>query len=321
MCKFVSNNLPVLSQNTDTILMIRPASFGYNEETAGSNAFQKNLPQTSAEISKKAIEEFDGFVQDLRASGISVIVIDDTNEPRKPDAVFPNNWFSTHILDNEESLLITYPMQSQLRRQEIREDVISELSEKYGYSKIRLEQAGIKEPEAFLEGTGSIVFDHILKRAYAAISPRTDKELLDTICTRIGYVPIVFSATDKDGRLVYHTNVILTIGDAFAVVCSDMIRDETERKDVCAKLSEGDRELIYINEEQVNEFAGNMIQLTNKDGQKILVMSKRSYDCLENETRKVLEKHNSKIVKANIGTIETIGGGSARCMIAEIFHQ
>ncbi len=301
--------------------MIRPASFGFNEETAGSNAFQKNLPEASAEVSKKAIEEFDGFVQDLRAAEINVIVIDDTKEPPKPDAVFPNNWFSTHILDNKERLIITYPMQSKLRRQEMREDVINELSAEYGYSKIRLEQSRSAEQKVFLEGTGSIVFDHTLKRAYAALSPRTDSGLLDRICSMIGYEPIVFRATDKEGRMVYHTNVILTIGDTFAVVCSDMIRDEAERKSVCAKLSEGGREMIYINEDHVNNFAGNMIQLRNEEGQKILVMSKRSYDCLENKTKEMLEKHNSKIVTANIGTIETIGGGSARCMIAEIFHQ
>ena len=321
MCKFISNYLPVLSQNTDTILMIRPASFGFNEETAGSNAFQMNLPETSVEVSKKAKEEFDGFVKDLREAGINVIVIEDTKIPPKPDAVFPNNWFSTHVLNNNERLLVTYPMQSKLRRLEMREDIINELLEKYGYSEIRLEQSGLKEQAVYLEGTGSIVFDHNLRRAYAALSPRTDAGLLERICSRIGYEPITFSATDNAGRLVYHTNVILTIADTFAVVCSDMIRDDAERKNICSKLSDGGKELIYINEKQVNDFAGNMIQLKNKDGQKILVMSKRSYNCLETEKIKMLEKHNSRIVTANIGTIETIGGGSARCMIAEIFHQ
>ena len=301
--------------------MIRPASFGYNEETAGSNAFQKNLPQSSAEVSGKAVEEFDGFVKDLRAAGINVIVIEDTKDPPKPDAVFPNNWFSTHILDNGNRLIVSYPMQSHLRRKEVREDVIYDMIKEYGYSHIRLEQNDGTEEETFLEGTGSIVFDHILKRAYSALSPRTDRELLGRLCGRIGYEPIVFSATDMTGRQVYHTNVILTIGESFAVICADMIRDENEKVGVIKKLSEGGRQIVLISEKQVNKFAGNMIQLSNKDGNKVLVMSNTAYESLEEDQREKLQRHNNNIVTANINTIETIGGGSARCMIAEIFHQ
>jgi hypothetical protein len=301
--------------------MIRPASFGFNEETAGSNAFQKNLPQSSSEVSGKAVKEFDGFVKNLRAAGVNVIVIEDTKNPPKPDAVFPNNWFSTHILGNNERLIVTYPMQSHLRRQEVREDVINDLNNEYGYSHIRLEQSSSTEDETFLEGTGSIVFDHDLKRAYAALSPRTDSELLGSLCGRIGYEPIVFSATDKTGRQVYHTNVILTIGKSFAVICTDMIRDENEKVNVIKKLSEGGREIIFIDEKQVNNFAGNMIQLSSKDGKKVLVMSKTAFESLEKDQKEKLQKHNDNIVTANISTIETIGGGSARCMIAEIFHQ
>lgn len=301
--------------------MIRPASFGFNEETAGSNAFQKNLPQSSAEVSGKAIEEFDSFVKDLRAAGINVIVIEDTKDPPKPDAVFPNNWFSTHILDNNEKLIVTYPMQSHLRRQEVREDVINDLIDEYEYSHTCLEQNDGTEDETFLEGTGSIVFHHNLKRAYAALSPRTDSELLGRLCKRLGYEPIVFNATDKTGQQVYHTNVILTIGKSFAVICADMIRDENEKVNVIEKLSEAGREIILISEKQVNNFAGNMIQLSNKDGKKVLVMSKTAYDSLEEDQMEKLQKHNDIIITANISTIETIGGGSARCMIAEIFHQ
>jgi hypothetical protein len=301
--------------------MIRPASFGFNEETAGSNAFQKNLPQSSAEVSGKAVEEFDSFVKDLRAAGINVIVIEDTKDPPKPDAVFPNNWFSTHLLDNKEKLIATYPMQSHLRRQEVREDVINDLIKEYGYSHIRLEQYDGTEEETFLEGTGSIVFDHNLKRAYAALSPRTDRELLGRLCGRIGYEPIIFSATDNSGRQVYHTNVILTIGESFAVICADMIRDENEKVGVIKKLGEGGREIILINEKQVSKFAGNMIQLRSKDGKKVLVMTISAFDSLEKDQREKLQRHNDNIVTANINTIETIGGGSARCMIAEIFHQ
>lgn len=301
--------------------MIRPASFGFNEETAGSNAFQKNLPQSSAEVSGKAIEEFDSFVKDLRAAGINVIVIEDTKDPPKPDAVFPNNWFSTHILDNNEKLIVTYPMQSHLRRQEVREDVINDLIDEYGYSHTCLEQNDGTEDETFLEGTGSIVFDHNLKRAYAALSPRTDSELLGRLCKRLGYEPIVFNATDKTGQQVYHTNVILTIGKSFAVICADMIRDENEKVNVIEKLSEGGREIILISEKQVNNFAGNMIQLCSKDGKKVLVMSKTAFVSLEEDQEEKLQKHNDNIVTADISTIESIGGGSARCMIAEIFHQ
>ena len=301
--------------------MIRPASFGFNEETAGSNAFQKNLPQSSAEVSGKAVKEFDGFVKDLRAAGINVIVIEDTKDPPKPDAVFPNNWFSTHVLHNNEKLIVTYPMQSHLRRQEVRVDVINDLIDEYGYSHIRLQQNDGTKDESFLEGTGSIVFDHNLKRAYAALSPRTDSELLGSLCKRLGYEPIVFSATDKTGQQVYHTNVILTIGESFAVICTDMIRYENEKVNVIKKLGEDGRDIIFINEKQVNNFAGNMIQLSNKDGKKVLVMSKTAFENLDEDQREKLQKHNDNIVTADISTIETIGGGSARCMIAEIFHQ
>lgn len=212
-------------------------------------------------------------------------------------------------------------MQSHLRRQEVREDVINDLIKEYGYSHIRLEQYDGTEEETFLEGTGSIVFDHNLKRAYAALSPRTDRELLGRLCGRIGYEPIIFSATDNSGRQVYHTNVILTIGESFAVICADMIRDENEKVGVIKKLGEGGREIILINEKQVSKFAGNMIQLRSKDGKKVLVMTISAFDSLEKDQREKLQRHNDNIVTANINTIETIGGGSARCMIAEIFHQ
>jgi hypothetical protein len=297
--------------------MIRPAAFGFNQETAVSNAFQTNIsPKDSTEVSRIAQDEFDAFADELRKAGINVTVVQDTPDPPKPDAVFPNNWFSTHVLNNGEKILLLYPMLSELRKLEIRKDVVDSLCGKFGYSR-----SDLTSDRRILEGTGSVVFDHILKRAYAALSPRTDETLLREVCSKLGYEPIVFIATDINGRQVYHTNVVLTIGETFAVICSDMIRDEEQRQSVISRLSESGREVIFISEEQVNCFAGNMIQLRSKNNDKVLVMSDKAYGCLEKEQLEKLLKHNSRIVSAKIKTIETIGGGSARCMIAEIFHQ
>lgn len=307
----------VLKQTTGTILMVRPASFGYNPETAGSNAFQKNI--SAADIgsaSKLAIEEFDRFAGDLRTAGIEVVIVEDTKDPPKPDAVFPNNWFSTHILEEGRGLILIYPMMSLLRKGEVRYDVINMLAEKYSYGIEDLSKsAGV------LEGTGSIVFDHVNKRAFAALSPRTQRALLNDVCGMLGYEPVLFTAVDKKLQEVYHTNVVLTIGETFAVVCTELINDGRERARVVELLSAGGREVIGISEEQVNCFAGNMLQLNDKEGVKVLVMSEKAFRCLDKMQKQRLAEHNPKIVRAHISTIETIGGGSARCMIAEIFHN
>lgn len=296
--------------------MIRPASFGYNPETAGSNAFQKELTnEDSSAIQSKAIFEFDRYTDILRNAGINVIVVQDTAEPRKPDAVFPNNWFSTHMLESGERILFIYPMLSVMRRSEVRHDLIETLAARYGF-----EVRDHSVDTNVLEGTGSIVFDHSSRKAYAALSPRTDSTLLSAICGELGYEPVIFTATDRQGRQVYHTNVILTIGESFAVICSEMIRDDNEMRKVLKSISDSGKEIISISEEQVNSFAGNMLQLRNADGDKILVMSKRAFEILDDAQKEKLRYHNSRFVETDIETIETAGGGSARCMLAEIFH-
>ncbi|MBX7043986.1 MAG: amidinotransferase [Ignavibacteria bacterium] len=307
----------VLRQTTGTILMVRPASFGYNPETAGSNAFQKDISTAdSGSQSELAKAEFDLFARELIKAGIEIIVVDDTKDPPKPDAVFPNNWFSTHILDDGRGLIFIYPMMSELRRKEVRYDVVNMLAEKYSYGIEDLSKsAGV------IEGTGSIVFDHVNKRAFAALSPRTQESLLNEVCGKIGYEPVLFTAVDKGLQEVYHTNVVLTIGETFAVICTEMIKDASEREQVTELLSAGGREVIGITEEQVNSFAGNMLQLNDKDGVKVLVISEKAYRCLDEMQKQRLAVHNPKLVLAQISTIETIGGGSARCMIAEIFHN
>lgn len=297
--------------------MVRPASFGYNPETAGSNAFQKDISAAdNGSTSRLAIEEFDRFAGDLKSAGIEVVIVEDTKDPPKPDAVFPNNWFSTHILEDGRGLILIYPMMSPLRKGEVRYDVVNMLAEKYSCGIEDLSKsAGV------LEGTGSIVFDHVNKRAYAALSPRTQKALLNDVCGMLGYEPVLFTAVDKNLQEVYHTNVVLTVGETFAVVCTEMINDRRERERVVELLSAGGREVIRISEEQVNCFAGNMLQLNDKEGVKVLVMSEKAYRSLDEMQKQKLAGHNPKIVRAQISTIETIGGGSARCMIAEIFHN
>ncbi len=304
----------LMKQTTDTILMIRPASFGYNPETASSNAFQKKVDDDTLDQANKAISELNDFSEKLVSAGVNVVIVDDTPLPRKPDAVFPNNWFST-FADGGARKLFIYPMMSDLRKNEARSDIVSMLERKFGY-----ETADLRNHSGILEGTGSIVFDHIQKRAYAAVSPRTDEALVNELCGMMSYIPVTFHAADSNGVAVYHTNVILTIGETFAVVCDEMIRNADQRSMITNMLAEGGRELIRITEQQVRSYAGNMIQLRNSSGERILVMSSTAFANLTNEQKSILQKHNSMILTADINTIETTGGGSARCMIAELFH-
>lgn len=307
-----------MSQTTDTILMIRPARFCFNPETESSNAFQVRTGEDPQMLRESAIREFDNFARDLAEAGVRVLAIEDTDEPAKPDAVFPNNWFSTHVLEDGRRVIVIYPMLSEARRNEVREDIIARLCNDYGYERMNLSEH--QERGRYLEGTGSIVFDHKKKRAYAVKSPRTDDELVRTVGGEFKYKSVIFDASDSNGKSVYHTNVILTIGEDFVVVCGEMIRDEKQRKKVLDLLSEG-RELIVITEGQAGRFAGNMIQLTNQDGERILVMSKSAADSLDSSQSERLTALNDRIVIAEIPVIETAGGGSARCMIAEIFYD
>lgn len=296
------------------LMMVRPASFQFNSETAVSNTFQKKPEVLSpAQINRKALEEFDNYVARLRANQIKVLVIEDTPAPPKPDAIFPNNWISMH----RSGLICLYPMCTPNRRREIRKDILKTLKQYFIVKDIK-DISGYSKDNLFLEGTGSIIFDKINKVAYACLSPRTDADLFNVHCHTLGYEPVSFSSYDRNGTLVYHTNVMLTIGDGFAVICLKSIKNLSERKFVKEKLKNTGHEVIDISFEQMNAFAGNMLQVENTAGKPFLVLSETAFNSLTHQQISKIEKYTSLLPVA-IPTIETIGGGSARCMIAEIF--
>jgi hypothetical protein len=288
-----------------------------NEETAGTNYFQSNTDEDQHEIQRKALSEFDAFVSRLKENGVQVIVVEDRKEVITPDSVFPNNWISFH----ENGDVALYPMFAENRRLERREDALELLHQK-GFEIGRvIDLSDAEEDGKFLEGTGSIILDRENALAYCSISPRSDEELFTEFCELFGYRPVIFRAyqTVNAERLpIYHTNVMLTIGESFAVLCADCIDDEVERERVLKMLKRSEKEIIYITEEQVGAFAGNMLQVTGADENRILVMSATAYNCLTEEQIAQLKEH-TEILTVEIPTIERLGGGSARCMMAEVF--
>ncbi|MEX0998103.1 MAG: arginine deiminase-related protein [Flavobacteriaceae bacterium] len=305
-------------QTTNTILMIRPATFRLNEETAVNNYYQttsENLE--SKDVNKLAQEEFDAMVQKLRDAGVKVVIFNDDGSQDTPDSVFPNNWVSFH----ENGDVALYPMFAVNRRRERREEVITQLEEQ-GYKIKNIVDYTIAEQEnLFLEGTGSLVLDRVNRKAYCALSPRADEELLIEFCEDFEYTPVIFTAyqTVENKRLpIYHTNVMMCIAKDFAVICLDCIDDQKERKNVIKHLKEDGKEIISISEEQVNQFAGNMLEVSDAKGNSITVMSQSAFDSLTSQQRASIEKY-SNILSSSLTTIETLGGGSARCMMAEVF--
>lgn len=303
-----------IQQTTNTLLMVRPAHFGFNEETAGNNAFQVNDQSLSAnEIQEQAKAEFDAFVAKLRAAGIKVIVVEDTSTPLTPDAVFPNNWVTFH----QDGLIITYPMYAPKRRLERREDVLNDLGRQFAITNhVRMEAH--EEQDKFLEGTGSMILDRPNRLVYACLSPRTDAALLDEFARITGYTPVVFHATDAQGQDIYHTNVMMALGESFVVIVLDSVRDEQEKAALLARFAATGKEVIDLSLAQMMAFAGNMLQVRNSAGQTFLVMSTQAYESLHTKQIVQIEKH-TKILHSPIKTIETYGGGSARCMMAEVF--
>jgi len=296
-------------QSTSHILMIRPINFGFNEQTAESNAFQKNAEQT--EVQQKALQEFDAFVEILRANEVDVTVINDTPEPHTPDSIFPNNWISFH----EDGSVFLYPMQAENRRLERK--VFNTIKEAFEAKQV-YDLSYFEQQNQFLEGTGSMVLDRDNKLAYACISPRTNPEVLAEFCRISGYQTVSFHATDENGKAIYHTNVLMGIGDRFAVICLDSIPDETEKSAVKEALQQSGKEIVAISFGQMNAFAGNMLQLKSKSGESLLVMSETAFSSLKETQIKALEKY-STLIHTSLNTIETNGGGSARCMMAEVF--
>ena len=296
--------------------MIRPAHFGYNEETAANNAFQ-TLDDTlsTQEIQHKAAQEFDLFVEKLRAFGIDVLVVQDSDAPMKPDAIFPNNWLAMQHGGN----VFTFPMFSPKRRNERRQEVIAQVAEKYKVQKI-YHYEGFESYNTYLEGTGSMIFDHANRIAYACISPRTDRALFRTFCADINYRPVDFTAVDGSGQQIYHTNVMMTMGETFVVICMNSVTNAEEHTMLRNIFADTNKEIIDISLAQMNAFAGNMLQLKNTAGEHVLIMSEQAYTSLEPHQIAQLEQHNP-ILHSPLYTIEKYGGGSARCMIAEIFLE
>ncbi|MEZ4886751.1 MAG: arginine deiminase-related protein [Chitinophagales bacterium] len=303
---------------TSTILMVRPVAFDANEETMDSNAFQEERTDESAkQVQSKAVREFDAFVDKLRIYGIEVIVFDDRLQPRTPDSIFPNNWISFH----NNGRVMTYPMQAISRRLERRTDIIESLQQEYGFEVTQVIDMGplYEAEDRFLEGTGSLIIDRNDRYVYACISPRTHRELVEDWAEYWGFEAIIFEALDEQGQQIYHTNVLMCLGDAFVVICMEAIRDASERKQVEESFESSERTVVEISFDQMNHFAGNMLQLQNEQSEKILVMSQAAYDSLSSEQIEILQGFNDHLVSSPIPTIEKYGGGSVRCMMAEVF--
>lgn len=301
--------MPVAS----TILMIRPAAFGFNEETAVNNFFRTGLSISKEQVQQKALQEFDHMVEVLKNHDIDVMLINDTPEPAKPDAIFPNNWLST----SPSGIVNVFPMYAVSRRAEKRKDILQILSELFIVKDVQ-DWSKYEEEGRFLEGTGSMVIDHDNKMIYSSVSERTNLSVLEKFATANDYQAIVFLATDKKGCSVYHTNVMMVLGENFSVLCEEAIDEEWELIAVRQLLESTDHTIIGITREQMHAFAGNMLVVQAKNGEKYLVMSQTAFDILKKEQLRMLEAY-AKLLPISIPTIEKEGGGSIRCMMTEVF--
>ncbi|HLP35674.1 citrulline utilization hydrolase CtlX [Lacibacter sp.] len=298
-------------QTTSHLLMIKPVAFDFNAETAVNNAFQQEGSNENAQ--QKAEAEFDGFVQKLTAAGVDVTVVQDTPQPHTPDSIFPNNWISFH----QDGSIVLYPMYAINRRAERKQHVLDTIAAKFDVKK-QIDFTSKEKEDLFLEGTGSMVLDRDNKIAYACLSPRTDKTVFEEWCSKMNYKPCSFYSVDENGGEIYHTNVMMCVADQYVVICLDSIRDATERDNVFDTITDSGKTIIEISYKQMNQFAGNMLQVENKTGQRYLVMSSQAYNALTSRQIQELESFNP-IIHSDLTTIETNGGGSARCMMAEVF--
>ena len=307
-----------MSQITNTVLMIRPVQFRLNEQTSVNNYYQKDLGNTRPEaVNKMAVKEFDGMVKKLKKAGIQVIVVKDTKEFDTPDSIFPNNWISFHA----NGTIGLYPMFAENRRLERKESVLEAVEAQGFVVKNVIDYTAAEADNLFLEGTGSILLDRVNNKAYCAISDRADEELFIEFCEDFEYTPVVFSAyqtVNGKREKIYHTNVMMCIGDRFAVVCLASIDDKKERKSLIKHLQDDGKKVIEISEEQVNSFAGNMLQLKGSEDASYLVMSESALNSLRPAQVQLIESYTT-IVSSPLDTIESCGGGSARCMMAEVF--
>tara|TARA_R100000935_G_scaffold7079_3_gene15253 strand:+ start:11358 stop:12290 length:933 start_codon:yes stop_codon:yes gene_type:complete len=305
-----------MSQITNTILMIRPVAFRMNEETAVNNYFQEDIKAKTLDINSKAQQEFDAFVAKLRAVGVQVIVEHDDLSMDTPDSIFPNNWVSFHA----DGTVGLYPMFAENRRRERREEIITRLENEGFHVEGFMDYTPAEDEGFFLEGTGSLLLDRVHNKAYCALSPRADEGLFIEFCEDFEYDPVVFTAnqTVHNQRMpIYHTNVMMALAENFAIICLDTIDDKYEKKNVLKHLKESKKEVITISEAQMHQFAGNMLQVKGKD-HTYMVMSEAARSSLTPDQVRAIQKH-TKILSSDLTTIETCGGGSARCMMAEVF--
>ncbi len=307
-----------MHQATNSILMIRPVNFRMNEQTAVNNYYQKVLKDLlPATVNQKAQQEFDAFVEKLRGFGVEVVVVSDTKELDTPDSIFPNNWVSFHA----DATVALYPMFAENRRLERREDVLEELEKNGFLIENIVDYTSAEDEQVYLEGTGSMILDRENKKAYCALSPRADEDLFIEFCEDFEYTPVVFTSyqtVDNKREAIYHTNVMMCVAETFAVVCLSTIDDKSERKNLLKSLKEDKKQVIDITEEQVTSFAGNMLQVKGANDELFLVMSQAARDCLTQSQISQINRH-CKIISSSLATIEACGGGSARCMMAEVF--
>ena len=307
---------PVYSPNT--VLMVKPVQFGFNEEAADTNKFQQKVATLSqGEIQEKALQEFNLFVKNLKELKVNVLVYNDSKDPFTPDSVFPNNWISTH----SNGMIFTYPMLAKNRQLERRKDIVLDLFSRFGFSYlIELEDYEGANPPKYLEGTGSMVLDHQKKIIYAAISPRTDENVLAEFAKHLRYKVVSFIAYGAEKEKIYHTNVMMCVGEKYIIIGENTIAEE-DRERVMETVQKANKAVIELTNKQVYEyFAGNMLQLRNNDDETVLVMSEAAYNSLTKGQLKKLNKHNDHLLGVAIPTIETVGGGSARCMLAEVYQ-
>ncbi len=298
-------------QTTSKLLMVRPARFAFNEETAQNNYFQQ--PSGSESVAEKALEEFDTFVRLLRANDVDVTVVQDSPEPWTPDSIFPNNWFSSHLTGE----LVLYPMFAPNRRQERKREVLELLRRKMNHRKV-VDLTPWEEEGEFLEGTGSMIFDRDRGVAYCCRSPRTSEKVLAEFCSRMNYDALLFDAVDAQGNAIYHTNVMMEVGTQVAVICLEAIRDEGEQRKVVSRLTAAGKIIVEITLDQMNHFAGNMLEIKSRGGEPLMVMSSSARKVLTPDQERTIATF-TRILSSDLGTIEANGGGSARCMVAEIF--
>jgi len=309
-----------MQQITNTILMIRPVGFRRNEQTVENNYFQKELLDVGmGEIQKRALTEFDNLVMKLRNAGVNVITIEDIKKTDTPDSIFPNNWISFHQNGN----VAIYPMFAKNRRLERREEILNILEERGFEINNVIDYSSAEEEGVYLEGTGSLVLDRVSRKAYCALSSRADEDLFIEFCEDFEYTPVPFHAyhhVNSERKLIYHTNVMMALTEKFAFICLDAIDNKKEKKNIIGHLGSDGKEIVALSEKQINHFAGNMLQVKGMNDQPFIVMSETAFKSLTNDQIRVIESE-STIIKSDVSIIETLGGGSVRCMMGEVFTK